>query len=51
LPIDQEAKRTTGIIKPDLRFLKKIEAADAKLKQMGIDKSDPKNIATVNKVY
>ena len=51
LPIDQEAKRTTGIIKPDLRFLKKIEAADAKLKQMGIDKSDPKNIVTVNKVY
>ena len=51
LPIDQEAKRTTGIIKPDLRFLKKIEAANAKLKQMGIDKSDPKNIVTVNKVY
>ena len=51
LPIDQEAKRTTGIIKPDLRFLKKIEAADAKLKQMGIDKSDPKNVVTINKVY
>jgi hypothetical protein len=31
--------------------LKKIEAADAKLKQMGIDKSDPKNIVTINKVY
>ena len=51
LPIDQEAKRTTGVIKPDLRFLKNIEAADTKLKQMGIDKSDPKNIVTVNKIY
>ena len=51
LPIDQEAKRTTGIIKPDLKFLKKIEIADTKLRQMGIDKSDPKNVAIVNKVY
>jgi len=51
LPIDQEAKRTTGIIKPDLKFLKKIEIVDTKLRQMGIDKSDPKNIAVVNKVY
>ena len=51
LPIDQEAKRTSGIIKPDLRFLKKIEAADAKLREMGIDKSDPKNINIINKVY
>ena len=50
LPIDQESKRN-GIIKPDLRFLKNIEAADAKLKEMGIDKSDPKNINIVNKVY
>ena len=50
LPIDQEAKRN-GIIKPDLRFLKNIEKADAKLKEMGIDKSDPKNINIINKVY
>jgi len=50
LPIDAEAKRN-GIIKPDLRFLKRIEAADSKLRQMGIDKSDPKNINTVNKIY
>lgn len=50
LPIDKQAK-ANGIIKPDLKFLKNIETANAKLRQMGIDKSDPKNIPTVNKVY
>lgn len=50
LPIDKNAA-SKGIIKPDLSFLKKIEKADAELKQQGIDKSDPKNIPTVNKVY
>ena len=50
LPIDKEAKNQ-GIIKPDLKFLKNIEIADEKLRQMGIDKSDPKNIPTINKVY
>ena len=50
LPIDKEAK-AQDIIKPDLKFLKNIEIADEKLRQMGIDKSDPKNIPTINKVY
>ena len=50
LPIDKAAK-AQGIIKPDLKFLRRIEAADQKLRQMGIDKSDPANIATINKVY
>lgn len=50
LPIDKEAK-AQGIIKPDLKFLRKIEQADQKLRQMGIDKSDTKNIPTINKVY
>lgn len=50
LPIDKEAK-AQGIIKPDLKFLKKIEEADQKLKSMGIDKNDPSNIPTINKVY
>lgn len=50
LPIDKEAK-AQGIIKPDLKFLKKIEEADQKLRSMGIDKNDPSNIPTINKVY
>ena len=50
LPIDKVAK-AQGIIKPDLKFLKKIEVADQKLRQMGIDKNDPANIPTINKVY
>ena len=50
LPIDKEAK-AQGIIKPDLKFLKKIEEVDQKLKSMNIDKNDPSNIPTINKIY
>lgn len=51
LPIDPEAA-ARGIIKPDLSFLKNIEKADQQLREMGItDRSDPKNIDTINKVY
>ena len=51
LPIDQEAKRTSGIIKPDLRFLKNIEKADSIIRQKGLNKSDPKDIPAINKIY
>ena len=50
LPIDQQAK-AQGIIKPDLNFLKRIEEADQKLQQMGIDKKNPNNIDKINQVY
>ena len=51
LPIDQSAKNNEGIIKPDLKFLKNIEAADQELKNMGIDKSDVKNVQKINEIY
>ena len=53
LPIDEQAA-ARGIIQPDLSFLKKIELADAKLRQLGItDRSNltPAQIDTINKVY
>ena len=51
LPIDQSAKNNEGIIKPDLRFLKNIEAADQELRSMGISKSDTKNVQKINEIY
>ena len=51
LPIDQNAKNNEGIIKPDLRFLKNIEAADVELRNLGIDKSDPNNVSKINEIY
>ena len=51
LPIDQNAKNNEGIIKPDLRFLKNIEAADMELRNLGIDKSDPNNVSKINEIY
>lgn len=51
LPIDQNAKNNEGIIKPDLRFLKNIEAADMELRSLGIDKSDPNSISKINEIY
>lgn len=51
LPIDQNAKNNEGIIKPDLRFIKNIEAADMELRKLGIDKSDSKNVSKINEIY
>ena len=51
LPIDQNAKNNEGVIEPDLRFLKRIEAADMEIKSKGIDKQDIKNVSKVNEIY
>ena len=48
MPIDKEAA-SKGIIKPDLRFLRKKEQADAELAQEGVDIKTNKN--RVNQVY
>ena len=50
LPIDEQAA-ANGIIKPDLLFLKRVEEADKKLREMGIDKHAPENADKVNQVY
>ena len=54
LPIDQQAA-THNIIKPDFSFLKNIEKANQQLRNMGIDKNNPddvaKNIDKINQVY
>lgn len=54
LPIDQQAA-SHGVIKPDLSFLKNIEKANEQLRNLGIDKNNPddvaKNIDKINQVY
>ena len=54
LPIDQQAA-THNIIKPDFSFLKNIEKANQQLRNIGIDKNNPddvaKNIDKINQVY
>ena len=54
LPIDMRAYQTTGIIKPNLEFLKNIEKADEQVKQAGITNRDnltPEQIKTINEIY
>lgn len=54
LPIDQEAYRTIGVIKPDLDFLANIENADQEIRNAGItDRSNlsATQIKTINEIY
>lgn len=54
LPIDKQALANTGVIKPDLNFLKNIEKADEEIKKLGItDRSNltPAQIQQINNIY
>lgn len=54
LPIDMAAYQSTGVIKPDLNFLKNIEKADEQVRQAGITNRDnltAEQIKIINNIY